>query len=81
MATKTINVRFQLENQSEFKAKLTELNTALAVHKSEVALVSVKYNDSTGTSEALQQVIDTQKAKRNNSGVLPLQKGLFALPT
>ena len=63
MATKTINVRFQLENQSEFKSKLTELNTALAAHKSEVALVSAKYNDSTRTSEALQKVIDTQKSK------------------
>jgi len=53
MATRTIATRLALEGESEYKAKLKNINAELSLHKSELEKVQAQYEGSANSLEAL----------------------------
>lgn len=53
MATRTINTKLALDGETEYKAKLKNINAELSLHKSELEKVQAQYKGSANTLEAL----------------------------
>lgn len=53
MATRTISTRLAIEGESEYKAKLKNINAELSLHKSELEKAEAKYKDSANSMAAL----------------------------
>lgn len=53
MAVRTISTRLALEGESEYRAKVKNINAELALHKSELERLSAQYADSANSMEAL----------------------------
>lgn len=70
MATRTISTRLVLEGEAEYRAQLKNVNSELALQRSELAKVESQYRASANSMEALsakgtalQAVYDAQKTK------------------
>ena len=53
MATRTISTKLTLEGESEYRAKIKNINAELSLHKSELEKVQAKYKDSANSMAAL----------------------------
>ena len=63
MATRTITTKLALDGEAEYKAKIKNINSELALHKSELAKVQAQYKDSANSMAALESKQSALKAQ------------------
>lgn len=63
MATRTITTKLALDGEAEYRAKIKNINSELALHKSELAKVQAQYKDSANSMTALESKQSALKAQ------------------
>jgi len=77
MSARTITTRLALEGESEYKSKIKNLNTELALHKSQLEKVQAQYQNNsgsmdalTGKQSALKDMLDTLNKKHGEQAAM-----------